>query len=110
MTCKTATFFHDHKRSGCRNRRSAVKDSIRCNYATDVGPNITGGVKEVPVLNIGVVTEGALLVGEATRYSIQGNDSKASGLNFDASKSNSIYGQTSVVQPSALMVLPCIKI
>lgn len=72
-------------------------------------PNITGAVKEVPVLNTGVVTEGALLVGEKAGYSIQGKDSTATGLRFDSSQSNGIYGKSLTVQPSALRLLSCIK-
>ena len=61
------------------------------------------------MLNVGVVSEGALLVGEQVGYSIQGKDSYATGLRFDASQSNGIYGESLTVQPSALRALACIK-
>lgn len=33
----------------------------------------------------------------------------ARNANFDASRSATVYGESSTVQPSALMSLPCIK-
>ena len=44
-----------------------------------------------------------------TKRNSMGADVYAAILNFDASRSNSIYGNSSTVQPPALTLLPCIK-
>lgn len=74
---------------------------------SDVGPNITGSFGNFR-------TSGPSYIGcfFASSDSSQrhGSDGVSfSGAGFDASRSSSTYGMSSVVQPSALHLLSCIK-
>lgn len=44
-----------------------------------------------------------------TAWTATGHLAENNGINFDAARSNSIYGNSTTVQPPALTVLPCIK-
>jgi hypothetical protein len=76
-------------------------------------PNITGSVS---VSNqFGVIRENAVLTGAfyraSTSYSarILGEGGGSNVLNFDASRSNGLYGAANTVQPPALCLIPQIK-
>lgn len=76
-------------------------------------PNITGIFGRLSGLNgadPGTFT-GPFRVDGATNMSHGGGESSynARNANFDASRSATVYGESSTVQPSALMSLPCIK-
>lgn len=67
--------------------------------------------------NISINTTGSLTGTEVSSYhylEVGGNDESRYApilvaINFNASKSNSIYGRSSTVQPPALILLPIIK-
>ena len=84
-------------------------------------PNITGSAKQAMVGNLGNAGgnvsvyehSGALTKGDGytaqNAYSLAQQNWDIYPLAFDASLSNSIYGNSSTVQPPALTLLPCIK-
>ena len=72
-------------------------------------PNITGSMTRNLSEN-GEVSTGALSQeGTKAGYLILGSNCWLATLQFDASKSNSIYGSSTTVQPPALTMLPIIK-
>ena len=72
-------------------------------------PNITGSFKEN--YGWGYTTTGAFKTTSTTSSSIDAHPGGVvnNDVNFDASGSNSIYGNSTTVQPPALTLLPCIK-
>ena len=69
-------------------------------------PNITGK----PALQGANSFEGAFYKSTSTSNSnVCGDWSGAYGIVFDATRSNSIFGKSSGVQPNSLRLLPCIK-
>ena len=78
-------------------------------------PNITGKIqsKDYSIgCNTKATSTGALFGEDFNRASAGGTASSASYMSeirFNASSSNSIYGNSSTVQPPALTLLPCIK-
>ena len=69
-------------------------------------PNITGQVTGGKNRN----SSGAFkYIGEASSVYNPGGDSKFDQFSFDASRSSSVYGNSTTVQPPALTLLPCIK-
>ena len=93
--------------------------------ATSVGtvldaglPNITGYVNNDLSVGIYGTAEagqlgGAFYTGVTTTwFPVRGNNTDGTqhvGFGFSASRSNSIYGKSSTVQPPALCLLPCIR-
>ena len=77
-------------------------------------PNITGkfSAREFTAYhNSQIRGEGALYpTGEAWFGGNKGSSDQSAVLGLDASRSNSIYGRSSTVQPPALTLLPCIHI
>lgn len=77
-------------------------------------PNITGkfSAREFTAYyNSQIRSEGALYpTGEAWFGGNKGSSDQSAVLGLDASRSNSIYGRSSTVQPPALTLLPCIHI
>ena len=74
-------------------------------------PNITGSLASRPVGNSNDTT-GAFVRSRSIHSNLQANVSStgfSSDLSFNASRSSSIYGNSSTVQPPALTLLPCIK-
>lgn len=80
------------------------------------GPNITGTTSNQRITWIGSVEgESALSFASSKENSDIAIDNgrweyQRSVLTFDASKANAIYGATSMVQPSAMRFLACIKV
>ena len=71
-------------------------------------PNITGDSTASSETYYGSNSGCFYLNGQ--RASTDGHKFKVSSVSFDASRSNSIYGRSSTVQPPALTLLPCIHI
>lgn len=82
-------------------------------------PNITGGAA-VPDSNginqwntigsrWGAIDAEARLVSDYFTITRGNTQNTVAGFNIDASRSSSIYGQSSTVQPPALCLLPCIR-
>lgn len=73
-------------------------------------PNITGSTDGIEAPNYGQKQTGAFYL--MTEKGLGSNDSDWDNLRvgFDASRSNSIYGRSTTVQPPALALLPCIHI
>ena len=71
-------------------------------------PNITGSWgRHGTVSAIGAVSAG---VNPSVQHDIgRGEGASHNAFYFDASRSNSIYGNSTTVQPPALTLLPCIK-
>lgn len=81
-------------------------------------PNITGYVNNDLSVGIYGTAEagqlgGAFYTGVTTTwFPVRGNNTDGTqhvGFGFSASRSNSIYGKSSTVQPPALCLLPCIR-
>ena len=74
-------------------------------------PNITGYTGYIPFINREVVAGSLAYIETDTRFNITGNppDCPLRNLDFNASRSNSIYGESDTVQPPALTCLICIK-
>lgn len=70
-------------------------------------PNITGNINMSYAWG-GLAEAGALYKSETTRGPGGGADN-GTNLYINASKSSSIYGSASTVQPPAMALLPCIK-
>jgi len=70
-------------------------------------PNITGNTGDNG-LTTDAAGYGAISVSAGNLYFI-GGEYKQKGMTFDASRSSSIYGNSSTVQPPALTALPCIR-
>ena len=63
------------------------------------------------MFNSGIEDSGALTKYEASRGAMgQGYTSNVMALSIQASLGNSIYGQSSTVQPPSIRLMPCIKI
>ena len=72
-------------------------------------PNITGQLIDTPVVSSsGCYTRSGTSAWRAMAEQASGG-SKFGVTNFSANNSNSIYGNSSTVQPPALTLLPCIK-
>lgn len=71
-------------------------------------PNIKGALKSFSILNHYTEIEGAFYNPDTTSGAWGGNTNNVTNhrakLSFDASKSNSIYGNSDTVQPPAFMV------
>lgn len=74
-------------------------------------PNITGTAKgdEFPTTEMASL-EGAFYHGGTYGDTETGGGHGSAIINFDASRVSKIYGSSSIVQPRALMLFPCIKI
>lgn len=73
------------------------------------GPNITGTVTGLDY-GSGGWTGGAFNVLKLYPGTTISSESCAGRSSFMASRSSSVYGKSSTVQPSALRLIPCIKI
>ena len=76
-------------------------------------PNVNGFTNHLGTFHSSVNDSGALItsgIGIFSSFSAPGNTNcYEKELNFNASKSNSIYGNSTTVQPPALTMLPIIK-
>lgn len=74
-------------------------------------PNITGRFGRIQTRYIGTsVIEGAFYKDSPTNDSFSGGSNwEVTYLGIDASRSSSMYGSAKSVQPSSLLLLPCIK-
>lgn len=72
------------------------------------GPNITGQF-QAESWNI-TGRQGAFYIRKKSLGGASGSDGEAHEVSLDASYSSSVYGRSSTVQPSALRLIPCIKI
>lgn len=71
-------------------------------------PNITGQF-QAESWNI-TGRQGAFYIRKKSLGGASGSDGEAHEVSLDASYSSSVYGRSSTVQPSALRLIPCIKI
>ena len=71
-------------------------------------PNITGAFNGVE--SGGLVSEGAFYLKSKGYHGTNDSDWDNWLYGFDASRSNSVYGRSSTVQPPAMKLLPCIHI
>lgn len=71
-------------------------------------PNITGQF-QAESWNI-TGRQGAFYIRKNSLGGASGSDGEAHEVSLDASYSSSVYGRSSTVQPSALRLIPCIKI
>ena len=81
-------------------------------------PNITGSARISDVVSAGSYchitnTSGALYAGSNFNAAYVGGSvgtySQANNLQFDASRSNGLYGDSNTVQPPAISLIPQIK-
>ena len=79
--------------------------------ARDVGPNITGRFGQIQTRYVNTaVIEGAFYKDSPTNNSFSGGSNwEITYLGIDASRSSSMYGAATSVQPLSLFLLPCIK-
>jgi len=76
-------------------------------------PNITGNAPNYPTFNSGGWDGGALYGGSAANADLQITSNatyKRVAINLDASRSNSIYGNSDTVQPPAIKYSYCIQV
>lgn len=89
-----------------------IEGSETVGTSKDAGlPNITGTTGYTVTANDDTTT-GALSKGSQSTTgcpSVAAGPGKFTVLDFDASKSNNIYGSSNTVQPSSVTLLPCIK-
>ena len=71
-------------------------------------PNITGQF-QAESWNI-TGRQGAFYIRKKSLGGASGSDGEAHEVSLDSSYSSSVYGRSSTVQPSALRLIPCIKI
>ena len=72
-------------------------------------PNIVGRISMV-YLDGGTIATGAMSVTPKSGYSVVNGDNSAfNELNFDASKSSTIYGNSNIVQPPAITLVPQLR-
>lgn len=74
------------------------------------GPNITGKVKNVGLNFSETESVGSTWGTKEDWWGGSNDDNYKTTLNFDASRSSSVYGESSIVQPSSVRLLPCIKL
>ena len=76
-----------------------------------VGPNITGRFGQIQTRYVNTaVIEGAFYKDSPTNNSFSGGSNwEITYLGIDASRSSSMYGAATSVQPLSLFLLPCIK-
>ena len=74
-------------------------------------PNITGYTGYIPYVNVSIAAGSLIYIESSTNANIAGNPpgTPLRYLDFDASRSSSIYGNSTTVQPPALTCLICIK-
>ena len=73
-------------------------------------PNITGSVSKIYTIGTTSLGYDAFsLSDKAGNGSANGGSDQWAVMTFDASRSNSIYGNSTTVQPPAVTALPCIK-
>ena len=74
-------------------------------------PNITGTIKPAGAKEVDISpASGAFTVSQGSRMGQQATSgTNASAFSFSASRSSSVYGNASTVQPSALRLIACIK-
>lgn len=94
-----------------------IQGSATAGVTIDAGlPNITGGFMIDPASYASAVRvkdyHGAFAAttnGNINNFQTSGSYVADYGINFDASRSNPIYGASTTVQPPAVTMLPCIK-
>ena len=74
-----------------------------------LGPNITGQVDQMGLINSGNSTTGAFSKADSVGWSIYGRSVTSYELAFDASLCHTIFGKSSIVQPESIQLLACIK-
>lgn len=79
-----------------------------------VGPNITGQYQvqfDIGAINDANLASGAFYGAGGVLYNVNGIREGASSvpIAFSASRVNSIYGRSSIVQPESIQLLACIK-
>ena len=74
-------------------------------------PNITGSIDNIIRYHSGISSTGAITGsnGGSSFPSGANENNKNTHIKFNASRSNSIYGNSTTVQPPAFTLLPCIK-
>ena len=72
------------------------------------GPNITGNTGDRGGLTVDARDNGCFYIQDASRNFNDGEWSQVT-LYLDASRSSSVFGGASTVQPASLRFLPCIK-
>ncbi|WP_315451410.1 hypothetical protein [uncultured Selenomonas sp.] len=93
-----------------------------CNNGTEYGwavaaglPNITGALNNPgghSLFDVVLQASGALFAKDARRLGVPGSittDNWSDSIDFDASRSNPIYGRSNTVQPAAIQLIPIIK-
>ena len=86
---------------------SLLKSDLQ-RYPVMFGPNITGRF-QAESWNI-TGRQGAFYIRKKSLGGASGSDGEAHEVSLDSSYSSSVYGRSSTVQPSALRLIPCIKI
>lgn len=71
-------------------------------------PNIIGEASQA--LMSAATATGSLKKGETSQSSYEGGATANRPMLFNASWSDEIYGNSSTVQPSSVLLIPCIKI
>ena len=73
-------------------------------------PNITGSTTTTGTSCFATASGAFSTTGTVTYITMNAQSQDAYAISLDASDSSSVYGRSSTVQPSALRLIPCIKI
>lgn len=74
------------------------------------GPNIIGKIGNLGLNFSETTNEGALWGAKGDWWGGSNDDNYKTTLNLDASRSSTVYGRSTTVQPPSLRLLPCIKV
>lgn len=97
-----------------REASDSLPSTVKRIIANDL-PNITGAITSYELGRAGGAAAGALYDDGSAKYGVSrdsgsGNhDGQSLVITLEASRSSSIYGASTTVQPPAVKLLPCIK-
>lgn len=94
-----------HKFIEGTNTQSEVGQSVSAGL-----PNITGSTTTTGTSCFATASGAFSTTGSVMYRTTNGQSQDAYAISLDASDSSSVYGRSSTVQPSALRLIPCIKI
>lgn len=89
--------------------RIARQPSVASSASADVWPNITGKVTNVGLNFSETESVGSTWGTKEGWWGGSNDDNYKTTLNFDASRSSSVYGESSIVQPSSVRLLACAR-
>ena len=93
-----------------RVRTQTAGQKIRRHQLSLQLPNISGKIGNLGLNFSQTTNEGALWGAKGDWWGGSNDDNYKTTLNLDASRSSTVYGRSTTVQPPSLRLLPCIKV